>query len=102
PVFRASARWFLIRISESVMREKPEMRGCDPENVLYLANEEVATTNDSLFKPESCESLLTCGVNDGITTVRTRKRTETGDIRCCKAASRIWAGKVARKVALSG
>ncbi len=27
------------------------MRGCDPENVLYLANEEVATTNDSLLSP---------------------------------------------------
>jgi len=26
------------------MREKPEMRGCDPENVLYLASEEAATT----------------------------------------------------------
>lgn len=56
--------------------------------------------NDSLFKRESGESLLTYGVNDGITTVRTRKRTETGDIRGCKAASWVRAGKVARKVAL--
>ena len=78
------------------------MRGCDPANALYLADGEAATQNDSLFKRESGESLLTYGVNDGITTVRTRKRTETGDIRGCKAASWVRAGKVARKVALSG
>lgn len=55
--------------------------------------------NDSLFRRESGESLLTYGVNDGITTVRTRKRTETGDIRGRKAASWVRAGKLPGRLA---
>src|SRR5690606_12165050 len=55
--------------------------------------------NDSPFRRESGESLLTYGGNDGITTVRTRKRTETGDIRGRKAASWVRAGKLPGRLA---